>query len=136
MKSIKYKNWKSFLDLKTCLECRNKHGKVYLAEEKISPKPPIHFHCRCVIEWLKAVYAGTATNMGDDGADWWLSIVATLPDYYITQQEAEKLGYRTYLGNLSEIAPGKMLSKGVYQNRNGHLPSVPGRICTKQTSIT
>lgn len=33
--------------------------------------------------------------MGDDGADWWLSIVGTLPDYYITQQEAEKLGYRS-----------------------------------------
>ena len=31
-------------------------------------------------------------------------------------------------GNLGVVAPGKMLTKGIYHNDNGHLPSSPGRI--------
>lgn len=31
-------------------------------------------------------------------------------------------------GNLGEVAPGKMIGGDVYQNKNGHLPSAPGRI--------
>ena len=26
------------------------------------------------------------------------------------------------------MLPGKMITKGIYKNRNGHLPSAPGRI--------
>lgn len=30
-----YKNWIAILDLKTCLQCRLNHGKVYLQDEII-----------------------------------------------------------------------------------------------------
>ena len=128
MKSNKYKNWLSVLDLKTCLLCRAQHGRVYLAEETIAPEPPLHIRCRCTIEWLTALYTGTATSKGENGADWWLKWVGRLPDYYITSAEAEKHGYIPTLGNLSRVAPGKMLTKGPYANKNGHLPSAPGRL--------
>jgi len=34
-RSKKWKNWIAQLDLKTCLECRKMHGKIYVANEKI-----------------------------------------------------------------------------------------------------
>ena len=127
MKSTKYKNWIATLDFKTCLECSSRHGKIYLSDELIDPIPPLHPNCRCEIEWLKALLAGTATAKGNDGADWWIKNVGSLPDYYISWTDAKNLGFKPILGNLNQVAPGKMIVKGVYQNRNGHLPSAPDR---------
>ena len=63
-----------------------------------------------------------------DGADWWLKYNGMLPDYYVTLQDAKSFGYRPLLGNLADILPGKMITKGIYKNKNGHLPSASGRI--------
>lgn len=126
--SSKYKNWIAILDIKTCLECKSRHGAIYFLNETITPKPPLHPHCRCEIKNLKAIYAGEATTKGKNGADWWLKYFSQLPDYYISLNDAKTAGYRLHLGNLSIIAPGKMLAKGEYMNRNGHLPSAPGRV--------
>lgn len=46
----------------------------------------------------------------------------------MAKKEAESKGWKSYLGNLDIIAPGMMITKGIYENRNGHLPLVPGRI--------
>lgn len=128
MKSKKWKTWKSKIDLKTCLNCRKNNGKIYGIYEIIKISPPIHKNCRCIIETLDALYAGTATNNGVNGADGYLKYTGKLPEYYILKRDAEKNGYKSYLGNLSVVAPGKMLFKGVYRNSNGRLPSAQGRI--------
>ncbi len=128
MTSTNYKNWLSTLDIKTCIACKSRHGKIYLAEEIVNPEPPLHPRCRCVIKWLKALTAGTATKNMNNGADWWLKKFGKLPVYYINKLEAKKLGYNPILGNLATVAPGKMLTKGEYKNKNGHLPSASGRI--------
>ena len=128
MRSKKFRTWKATLDLWICGRCFMKHGQIYEADDWIEPEPPLHVRCRCVIEALKARLAGTATKNGKDGADWWLKNSGKLPDYYVTQAEAKACGYRPILGNLAQILPGKMLTKGIYKNRNGHLPSAPGRI--------
>ena len=60
--------WKTTLDLKTCLNCRKNNGKIYDINEKAEPEPPLHPNCRCVIEKLRAIYAGTATKYGVKGA--------------------------------------------------------------------
>lgn len=108
--------------------CKSKNGKIYSIKEKVYPNPPIHPNCRCKIEALKAILAGNATNNGENGADWWLKHYGFLPEYYISKSDAEKIGYKSYLGNLSKIAPGKMIFKGLYHNLNEHLPSAPNRI--------
>ena len=126
--SEKWKIWVSKLDVLTCLICRKQNGKIYALEERVIPEPPIHPNCRCIIERLKTLYAGTATNVGANGADWYLKRYGKLPSYYMTKEVAEQIGYRAYLGNLASVAPGMMLVKGIYQNRNGHLPSAQGRI--------
>ncbi len=120
--------WKATLDLKTCLTCRRNNGKIYNIVEVVSPSPPLHQNCRCIIDKLKVLLAGTATNKGMQGADWYLKSYGKLPSYYITKENAEKLGYQSYLGNLSQVAPNRVLFKGIYQNKNEHLPTAPNRI--------
>ena len=126
--SSKWKMLKATLDLKTCLTCQNKNGKIYGIGDRVYPSPPFHQNCRCIIERLKALLAGIATKKEIQGADWYLKSYGKLPSYYITKENAEKLGYRSYLGNLSKVAPNQMLFKGIYQNKNQHLPTTPNRI--------
>ena len=128
MKSNHYKFWKSIIDLKRCIRCKKSHGKIYEIDEEVEPAPPIHERCRCVIAVLEAILAGKATNNGMNGADLWLKEFGKLPPYYISESEALELGWQNWLGNLSSVAPGKMLTKGVYKNRDGHLPASEGRV--------
>lgn len=71
--------------------------------------------------------SGTVTINGKDGADWTLKRESKLPDYYIEYKEAEKLRFKNFLGNLRIVAPDRMITRSVYNNRNGHLPSKEGR---------
>lgn len=128
MQSKRFLTWKAKLDLKTCPICRGLHGKIYGVDEWIEPEPPLHYKCRCAIKSLEALIAGTATNKGFDGADWWLKKYGRLPDYYITEEEAKNRGWKPRSGNLLVVVPGKMITKGIYENRNGHLPTAPRRI--------
>ena len=60
--SKNYKNWRAILDLKTCIECRSRHGQIYSIDEVVDPEPPLHINCRCDIIPLESVEAGNATK--------------------------------------------------------------------------
>ena len=77
---------------------------------------------------MKAVYFGSATQDGQNGADVYLSIYGTLPSNYISKRDAINTGWINILGNLNVVAPGKVIGGDVYRNKNGHLPSAPGRV--------
>lgn len=125
--SRRYKNWIAVLDLKTCLECRSRHGQIYQMDEAADQEPPLHPNCRCQIKPMDAVAAGCGTKDGRNGADYWMKYYADLPKYYITDEKLKELGWRR--GKSPEkFAPGKMATMGVYQNRNGHLPQKSERI--------
>ena len=126
--SENWKNWVTELDEKTCKDCRSLHGKIYLTDEAVKPRPPLHPNCRCKIELMKAVEAGTLTPYGTAGADWFVKYLGQLPDYYLTKYDAEELGWDFKKGNLAEVAPGNMIFGEVYRNKNGHLPQKEGRI--------
>lgn len=126
--SKNYKNRIARLDLKTCPICRTMHGKIWRNEEQPKIKPRVHDWCRCEIKIMKTVKAGTATTKGSDGADWTLKYESKLPDYYIEYREAEKSGFKNFSGNLGIVAPDRVITRGVYNNRNGHLPNKEGRI--------
>ena len=128
MESNKYKYWKAILDPKTCVLCKKQHGKIFLMDEAVDPKPPLHFFCRCVVVRMKALIAGTASSKGNDGADWWLKWTGKLPDYYVSVEEAGSQGWVSKLGNLDIVFPGKMLFGGIYENKRGLLPASPGRV--------
>ena len=125
--SEKYKHWVSIEDLVRCILCAKMHGKIWMIEEIANPEPPVHDRCRCSIDVMQAIISGTATAKKMNGADWWLKQFGKLPNDYINAKEAKLLGYDPLLGNLAIVAPGKTLVKGEYKNRNGHLPSAPGR---------
>lgn len=119
--SKNYKHWISEKDWKRCVDCKNLHGKIWLVDERPNPEPPLHFHCRCVIDFMESIRAGTATVNGINGADWTLKYTGELPDYYITISDIYKLGWTTGKAPI-DFAPGKMITGGVYKNKNGHLP--------------
>ena len=60
--SKNYKNWRAILDLKTCIECRSRHGQVYQINEVVAPEPPLHINCRCDIIPMESIAAGNATK--------------------------------------------------------------------------
>ncbi|WP_456360573.1 hypothetical protein [Vescimonas sp.] len=53
MRSLKYKYWKSVIDLRRCMECKKHQGKIYLLYDTIPEEPR-----------LEAKTAGTAKKIG------------------------------------------------------------------------
>ncbi|MDP4119176.1 MAG: ribonuclease domain-containing protein [Bacillota bacterium] len=51
-----------------------------------------------------------------------------LPGYYITKKIAKQLGWKSFLGNLAQVAPGKMIFGGIHKNKSGRLPQKDGRV--------
>ena len=119
---------KSKEDAESGTACYELHGKIYPINDEADPHPPLHPHCRCGIETMDAMEAGQATALGINGADYYLAKTGNLPDYYITKSEAEdNYGWnpgRDAIGGET----GKMLGGDIYNNENGHLPDVSGRI--------
>lgn len=56
-----YKHWISQIDWKRCVDCKDLHGKIWRLDEEPDPESPLHPNCRCVIELMESVKAGTAT---------------------------------------------------------------------------
>lgn len=126
--SKNWKHWVAQLDIKTCLPCRENHGKIYPIGEYLTIEPPLHMFCRCVIEIMKAIVAGYATKDGTAGADYWLKNYRQLPDNYIPKHVARKLGWKASKGNLNDVLPNAIIGGDRYYNDDGHLPEADGRI--------
>lgn len=125
--SYNWKQWVVFLTPQTCVLCLTMRGQIYSADEMPYPFPPLHPNCRYEISPLPALAAGTATHEGTDGADWWIKHYRILPPYYLPKSSYEALGWKTGKSP-ARFVSGKMMTKGIYQNRNGHLPSAYGRV--------
>lgn len=50
-----------------------------------------------------------------------------LPDYYITKNQARKLGWKPETGNLCEVLPGKAIGGDHFGNRENRLPKIKSR---------
>lgn len=125
--SKNYKNGRAILDLKTCTDCRFRHGKVYVIDEIVNPAPPLHPNCRCGIIPLESIEAGNATKNSDEGADYWLKYFSALPDYYVSKEHMYSIGWRDGK-QPAKYLPDKMITGGIYRNSDYHLPDSPGRI--------
>lgn len=89
--------------------------------------PPLHLNCRCAIVPVETVLPGDGTKEGENGADYWLVHYGRLPESYISGGALRALGWRPGKP-VRRYAPGRMYAKGVYENKNGHLPSAPWRV--------
>ena len=133
--NVHFLNWVVVEDEKLCVQCKNMWGKVYKRHNLVFPLPPLHPHCRCTIQPIQTAIVGTATNEKHNGADWRIKSQGKLPDFYITYQEAVKLGFKPKEENLDKVAPGKMITRGQYFNRNEHLPEKPDEYGMRRISI-
>lgn len=127
VKSSRWKNWVTLITPSTCGTCIDLDGTIYPLNQPVPTPPPIHVNCRCRVLPMWSILAGTATKAGLNGADLYVKQNGTLPSNYITKKEAELRGWKFYLGNLAQVAPGKMVFQRYY-NKDGRLPSKPGRI--------
>ena len=123
-----WKRWYTTMDEKACADCTENNGKIYRMDEVPSPKPPLHPHCRCTLDAIEAIMAGTASIDGIMGADWFLKFQHTLPRGYLSFEEAKELGWVSWKGNLAEVAPDMKIGGDVYFNKDNKLPGNNGRI--------
>ena len=89
-------------------------------------KLPKHPNCDCYYQDLETKQLGTISER-KPSPDLWLKMFGKLPDYYITKEEAENLGWSKGK-NLAHFAPGKMIGGNVYYNDKHVLPEEKGGI--------
>lgn len=123
-----WKIWRAVITPGTCYYCASMNGRILSVDDTRLLGIPVHPNCKCYIEALTAVAVGTATNAGANGVDMYVALHGMLPDYYITDAEAEARGWKKWLGNLAEVLSGKVIGGKIYQNRNHRLPEAIGRI--------
>ncbi len=109
-----------------CSFCPENDLRIFENSEK--PPLPAHPHCDCYYTTIKTKKAGTISQKGTEGPDYWLKYFGKLPDYYITKDEAWYIyGWKSG-ENLSRLAPEKFIGGDVYFNRLRLLPEKEGRI--------
>lgn len=126
--SINWVSWVTNFSRFTCGYCAIQNGKIFHRKNPPQIKPPIHEKCKCHLKALLSVLTGTATINGQSGADNSIKFSKSLPSNYLTREMAEEKGWVSYKGNLWEVLPGWMIGGGIYKNKDGRLPSAPGRI--------
>ena len=122
-----WKIWRATITANTCYDCASMNGKIFSVDDELIDAVPVHPNCKCVIEALLGVMAGTVTDDGESGADVYLAEYGRLPEYYITKEEAESAGWKRNRGNLADVAPGKTIGGNIYKNRDHRLPEREGR---------
>lgn len=123
--STKWKNWMCMFTPTTCIPCKKKHGSIYPFDAFIEA---LHFHCYCELVPMRRISAGKATAAKEAGVDLFLKYTATLPENYITKEDAIKYGWSPKLGNLADALPGRVIGGNMYTNRDKKLPQAEGRV--------
>ena len=94
-------------------------------------QPPVgeenHLMCHCYYEEVNQKPVGSISKMGELAPDVYLKKYGRLPAYYITKEEAVRLGWKQGK-NLVHFAPGKMIGGDTYKNKPPKLPQKEGRI--------
>ncbi len=120
--------WRVIITPGTCYYCASMNGRILSVDDPRIEGIPVHENCRCCVEAVTAIAAGTATNAGAEGVDLYVALHGSLPAQYLTQAEAKNAGWNKLLGDLSEVLPGLLIGGDVFENRKHKLPESPGRI--------
>ena len=123
-----WKIWRTTITMATCIYCASMNGKILADDDPLVDVIPVHPNCKCIIERLLGILAGTVTNDEEDGVDVFFLNHGHLPTYYISSKEATMKGWDKLKGNLAEVLPGRVIGGDVFQNRKKKLPTKSGRI--------
>ena len=127
-RSKKWMIWHATITATTCYYCASMNGRILDKDDSCLDKVPVHDNCRCYVEVVIAIVAGTATSAGSHGVDLSVFNHGRLPENYLGKKLAQKSGWEPLKGNLAEVLPGMMIGGDRYKNRDGRLPDAPGRI--------
>lgn len=110
----------------TCKRCAESHGSIVSIEiAERYPEIKVHKNCLCSYVPMRTIRAGTATDLGEDGADAYLLKYRKLPDRYLKKDDAIQSGWKK---KLSKDLPGIMIGGDKYDNNNKKLPRANNRI--------
>lgn len=126
--SIRWLKWITNFSPTTCESCAKLNGRIYEKNNLNYQKPPIHERCKCFLNNMIAILAGTATIDGKEGADYWIYQYHSLPVNYISKKNAMEKGWNPALGNLRSIEPWATIGGNVFYNDKCKLPEKNGRI--------
>ena len=127
--SLHWANWMSKLLPNSCKYCVEQHGKIVdISILKNKTEVQAHPNCQCVYVAMRTKVAGTATDLGMNGADTYIAYYGRLPDYYVDKQTAYDAGWQTIKKKFSALFPGKMIGGDPYGNDDFKLPSAPSRV--------
>ena len=126
--SKKWKEWHAIITPWTCYYCASMNGRILAFDAPQLIDFPAHQNCRCYIESVTVIAAGTATTAGTNGVDLYVARFGRLPSYYLTQEAAKANGWNKLLGNLDIALPGRMIGGDEFANRKHKLPESAGRI--------
>lgn len=98
------------------------NGKILADDDPLLDTIPVHPNCKCIIERLLGVLAGTVTNEEERGVEVFFINHGYLPTHYIPSEEAIMRGWNKLEGNLAEVLPGRVIGGDIFQNRKKKLP--------------
>lgn len=120
--------WRATVTLTTCEYCASMNGHILASKDSRIAAIPVHPNCRCYVEAVEAIVAGTATSDGTNGVDLFVAAYDKLPDNYLGKKNAQKMGWDPKQGNLADVLPEMLIGGDRYKNRDGRLPDAPGRV--------
>ena len=127
-KSKLWKSWRAVIIPGTCYYCASMNGRILSIDDPKLFDIPVHPNCKCYIETMTAIAAGTETDVGSNGVDLYVALHGRLPNFYLTQDEAKERGWKKWLGNLADVLPGILIGGDIYGNRDYRLPEAIGRV--------
>lgn len=92
-----WKIWRAVITPGTCYYCASMNGRILSVDDPRILDIPVHPNCKCHVEAMTAIAAGTATNAGKDGVDLYVALHGVLPNSYISEAEAEAQDERSGL---------------------------------------
>ena len=99
--------WRAIITPTTCYYCASMNGRILSVDDPRLAEIPVHENCRCYVETMTAIAAGTATDAGTNGVDLFVALHGMLPEYYISEAEAEALGWKNGLEIWQKDCPAK-----------------------------
>lgn len=122
----RWKQWCCQADERLCNVCEDNTGKIYPIWQFVFPTK-LHAFCRCWIEPMRTLTAGTATPDGIDGADYTLLHWRVLPEAYADKRAFYSAGWKQGKAP-AKFLPGVQIGGDIYYNDDKHLPEAPGRV--------
>lgn len=77
-----WKIWRAVITPGTCYYCASMNGRILSVDDPRILDIPVHPNCKCYVEAMTAIAAGTATNAGKDGVDLYVALHGALPNSY------------------------------------------------------